>query len=254
MIPAVDGLAAFGPATAAACLIAGYLIVGEPVVGMVLHRRFEASLRHDPAARTWLYQRLLVLEWGLVALVAGVVLLAPSVGWAELGLRWPDRRPQVAAAIVAVLVLAFLVVSTRMLRASVPRSVDTAALAAAAPQAVTALVPRSRVERRWFGLVAVTAGICEEVLYRGFLLAVILAIAPGVSDIALVLLGGVLFGLAHLYQGLTGVVTTSVLGAILTYLYVGTGTVLVPIVVHAAIDLRILWVPVILLPPDRQDS
>lgn len=252
MIPAVDGLAAFGPATVAACLIAGYLIVGEPVVGTVLHRRFEASLRHDPAARTWLYQRLLVLEWGLLALVAGVVLLAPSVGWVELGLRWPDRGPHVAAVIVTVLVLVFLVVSTRAVRASVRRSVDTSALAAAAPQAVTALVPRSPVERRWFGLVAVTAGICEEVLYRGFLLAVLLAVAPGLSDVSLVLVGGVLFGLAHLYQGVTGVVTTSVLGAILTFLYLGTGTVLVPMAVHAAIDLRILWIPVAILPRDGQ--
>ncbi|MEJ7704018.1 MAG: CPBP family intramembrane glutamic endopeptidase [Geodermatophilaceae bacterium] len=61
------------------------------------------------------------------------------------------------------------------------------------------------------------------------------------------------FGLAHLYQGRGGVVTTSVLGALLTFLYVGTGTLLVPMLVHAAIDLRILWVPVRVLPPDGPD-
>lgn len=248
MIPAVDGLAAFGPAAVAGCLVAGYLIVAEPVVGTVLHRRFEASLGRDPDARSWLYQRLLVLEWGLVALVAGVVLLAPSVGWAELGLRVPDRAPSAAAVVLALLVLAFLVVSTRAVR----RTADAAALTSAAPRAITALVPRTRVERRWFALVAVTAGVCEELLYRGFLLAVVVAIAPGTPDLALVALGGVVFGLAHLYQGAGGVLATSALGAILTFLYVGTGSVAVPMLVHVAIDLRILWIPVSLLPTDGQ--
>lgn len=249
MIPAIDGLGAFGPAAVAACLIAAYLIVGEPVVGRVLHRRFEAALGHDPDARIWLYQRLLVLEWGLAVLVGGVVLLAPSVGWAELGLRLPDRAPNAVAVVLAVLVIVFLVMSTRAVR----RPTDAARLAGAAPQAIIALVPRTPVERRWFGLVAVTAGGSEELLYRGFLLAVVLAIAPGIPDLGLVVLGGVAFGLAHLYQGRAGVVTTSVLGALLTFLYVGTGTLLVPMLVHAAIDLRILWVPVRVLPPDGPD-
>lgn len=252
MIPAVDGLAAFGPAAVAACLIAAYLVLGEPVVGTVLHRRFEAGLGSDPDARIWLYQRLLVLEWGLVALVGGVVLLAPSVGWANLGLRLPVRAPDAVAVVLVVLVIAFLVGSTRAVRRSVRRTESAAALTAAAPRAVTALVPRSPVERRWFGLVAVTAGVCEELLYRGFLLAVVVAITPGISDLALVVLGGVSFGLAHVYQGVVGVVTTSVLGAILTLLYVGTGTVLVPMLVHATIDLRILWIPVSLLPTEGQ--
>lgn len=251
MIPSVEGLTAFGPAAAAACLLAGYLIVGEPVVGTVLHRRFESGLGSDPNARLWLYQRILVLEWGLVALVAGVVLLAPSVGWGEFGLRLPDGNPNALAVVLAVLVLAVLLASTSVVRRSARRTPDTATLAAA-PRSITALVPRTPVERRWFGLVAVTAGVCEELLYRGFLLAVVVAIAPGLPDLALVALGGVTFGLAHFYQGVGGVVATAVLGAILTFLYVGTGTVLLPMLVHAAVDLRILWLPPGLLPTEGQ--
>lgn len=250
MIPALDGLGAFGPATVAACLIAAYLIVGEPVVGTVLHRRFEAGLGRDPDARIWLYQRLLVLEWGLVTLVAAIVLLAPAVGWAELGVRLPDRAPDVVAVVLVVLVFAFLVVSTRAVR----RRADAASLTAAAPQSIVALVPRSQVERRWFGLVALTAGVCEELLYRGFLLAVVIAIVPGLPDAVLVALGAIAFGLAHAYQGVGGVLTTSVLGAILTALYAGTGTLLVPMLVHAAIDLRILWIPVDILPAEGPDG
>jgi len=252
MIPPVDGLTAFGPAAVAACLLAGYLIVGEPVVGTLLHRRFESGLGADPSARVWLYRRILVLEWGLVALVAGVVLLAPSVSWRQVGLRLPDHPPNAAAVVLVVLVLGFLLLATRAVRRSVRRTPDTATLTAAAPRSITALVPRTPVERRWFGLVAVTAGFCEELLYRGFLLAVIVAVVPGLPDAVLVALGGAIFGLAHLYQGAGGVIATSVLGVILTFLYVGTGTVLLPMLVHAAIDLRILWLPQRLLPAEGE--
>ena len=41
----------FGPAQLSAAVIAVYLVVGEPFVGYVLHRRFEGRLRTDPAAR-----------------------------------------------------------------------------------------------------------------------------------------------------------------------------------------------------------
>lgn len=250
MIPDIAGLGAFGPAVVAALLIAGYLVVGEPWAGAVLHRRFEAALERDRTARLWLYRRLLVLEWGLVALVAGVVVVAPDVTWGQLGLRWPDQAPGVLAVALGVAVLAFIVLSTGVVRTSARRGSQDAAGGALGSSAVVALVPRTTVERRWFGFVAVTAGWCEEILYRGFFLAVVVAIVPNASDPLLVLTSAVVFGIAHAYQGVAGVITTGVLGAVLGYLYVGTGTVLAPILVHAAIDLRILWLPRSILPPD----
>lgn len=240
MIPAVAGIAAFGPATAAALLIAIYLLVGEPVTGLVLHRRFESALRRSPTARVWLYQRLLILEWGLVAFVAGVVLVAPGVGWAELGLALPTG---VAAALTLALAVALLVAvgwGTRAVRTAAARGEQ---LPVSASPSVLSLVPRTSAERRWFAAVAVTAGCCEELLYRGFLLAVLTALVPGTPTWVLVLVGGAVFGLAHAYQGASGMLVTGVVGVVLAALYALTGSLLLPILVHAAIDLRILWLP-----------
>ncbi|CAN5180839.1 hypothetical protein BH20ACT5_BH20ACT5_06330 [soil metagenome] len=253
MIPPVEGLAAFGPATVAALLLAAYLLVGEPVAGLVLHRRFEAALTRDRTARRWLYHRLLLLEWGLVALVAGVVLLAPGVGWAELGLRWPDRAPGALAVGLTIGVLGVLVLSTRTVRGSRRRAVDTDVppLPVPASPSVIALVPRTVPERRLFVGVALTAGFCEEVLYRGFLLAVGAALAPSAPDWALVILAGAVFGVVHAYQGRVGILATGVLGAVLAVLYLDSGSLLLPIAVHALIDLRILLLPISVLAPDE---
>lgn len=245
MIPPVGGLSSFGPATAAALLIAGYLLVGEPVTGAVLHRRFEAALGRDPRARVWLYQRLLLLEWGLAALAAGVVWVAPGVGWSELGFRRPAGSLSVVAVAVALAVVVALVLTTRAVRIAARRRPGAGEpFTIPAPPAVAALVPRTVPERRWFAAVAVTAGCCEELLYRGLLFAVLSALAPGLPGWLLVLIGGVAFGMAHAYQGASGVVATGAVGAVLTALYLLSGSLLLPILVHVAVDLRILWIPV----------
>jgi uncharacterized protein len=183
---------------------------------------------------------------------------ARHVTAAQVGLvvprRWPGLLSWLACAVLLVLVL----ISTRTLRSG--------ALAGPAPEvlrrtrpgearhaeppgaAALALLPRSRSERRLFALVGLTAGICEEWLYRGFFLAVVAALAPGLPTVALVLVLAAAFGLAHAYQGVSGITTTGVLGGVLAGVYVATGSLLLPVLLHAAIDLRFLLVPSSALP------
>ncbi len=253
-----DTLADFGPAALAAVVVAGYLVVGEPVVGHVLHRRFEDRMRTDARARRSFYLRLLVLEWGLSLLVLVVSLAAPDVAGGQLGLRWPKAWPGWVTGGAALLLLAFVVASTRALRSG--------ALADAPPPvhrpgegrhseppvpSTVALLPRSRTERRLFAVVGVTAGVCEEWLYRGFFLAVVAAVVPGLASGWLVVVAAVAFGAAHAYQGLGGVLLTGVLGGVFAALYLQTGSLLLPVLLHAAVDLRFLLVPSSALPPLR---
>ena len=248
-------LADLGPAALSAVVVAGYLVVGEPVVGHVLHRRFEGRLRTDDGARRSFYTRLLVLEWGLAVLALVVWLSAPGVDAAAVGLRWPQSWPGPIAVAATVLVLGFVVVSTRALRsgglaraAAELRRPGEGRHAEPAVHATLALLPRTTAERRLFTLVGVTAGVCEEWLYRGFLLAVVAAIGGGLPTPALVGIGALAFGLAHAYQGVAGIVTTGVLGGVMAGLYLGTGSLLLPVVLHALIDLRFLLVPTSALP------
>ncbi|HEX2072258.1 MAG TPA: CPBP family intramembrane glutamic endopeptidase [Geodermatophilus sp.] len=248
-------LADFGPAALSAVVVAGYLVLGEPLVGHVLHRRFEGRLRSDTGARRSFYRRLLVLEWGLALLALVVWLSAPGVDAAQVGLVWPRQWPGAVSGAAAVLVLLFVVASTRALRggalaqAGPPARRPGAGRHAEPPvHATLALLPRTRVERRLFTLVGVTAGVCEEWLYRGFFLAVAAALAGGLSAPALVVVAAAGFGVAHAYQGIAGVVTTGVLGGVLAGLYVDTGSLLLPVLLHVIIDLRFLLVPAAALP------
>ena len=61
-----------------------------------------------------------------------------------------------------------------------------------------ALAPVTQQEGRAFVLVSVTAGVCEEILYRGILLTVLI---PAVGLWPAVGLSSVIFGMGHAYQG-----------------------------------------------------
>ena len=252
------GFADFGPAQLSAAVIAVYLVVGEPFVGYVLHRRFEGRLRTDPAARRSFYRRLLVLEWGLALVTLVVWWAAPGVTAADVGLVGLAGWPGPVVWVVCAVLLALVLVSTRALRSGALAGPPPEVLRRTRPgearhaeppgQATLALLPRSRSERRLFAVVGVTAGVCEEWLYRGFFLAVVVALAPGLPDVALAVVAALAFGLAHAYQGLSGVLTTGVLGGLLASVYLATGSLLLPVLLHAVIDLRFLLVPASALP------
>ncbi len=249
-------LDAFGPAALSAVVVGVYLVVGEPLVGHVLHRRFEGRLRTDPAARRSFYLRLLVLEWGLALLALVLWLAAPGVDAAAVGLVWPTGLPGPVTGTATVLVLLFSLASVRALRSGAlaravpPQGAPSAPGRHAEPpgQATLALLPRSPSERRLFSVVGVTAGVCEEWLYRGFFLAVVAAVGGDLPAVVLVAVGAVAFGLAHAYQGLPGIVLTGVLGGLFAALYLETGSLLLPVLLHAAVDLRFLLVPASALP------
>ncbi|HOC01089.1 MAG TPA: type II CAAX endopeptidase family protein [Verrucomicrobiota bacterium] len=96
------------------------------------------------------------------------------------------------------------------------------------------MVPRDRHERRlWMGL-SLTAGLCEEVLYRGFLIWYLMMLLPAM---AAVLLAAIVFGAAHLYLGWgVGVLRATIVGVVLGVAYLVTGTLWVPMALHAIVD------------------
>src|SRR4029077_18650022 len=96
------------------------------------------------------------------------------------------------------------------------------------------LLPHSRDELRWFTALSVTAGVCEELLYRGFLFWVLKAYV-GIALAALI--GVILFGALHLYQGKRGAFKAGMAGLAMTIIVLLTGWLVPAMVVHALVDL-----------------
>jgi membrane protease YdiL (CAAX protease family) len=95
-------------------------------------------------------------------------------------------------------------------------------------------VPRNAGERRSFIALAITAGVCEELLYRGFLLWYL---APFAGLAGAVAVGTLVFGLAHAYQGPRNAGRAAIAGLAHWGIYLATGSIVPGMVLHAAIDL-----------------
>jgi len=106
----------------------------------------------------------------------------------------------------------------------------------------SALIPTTAHERMIWAAVAISAGICEEVVFRGWLLSTLHG-TVGLSGVALVAVAAALFGCAHIYQGPTGVFLTALAGALFCLLYIATGSLLVPIALHILVDIRFAILP-----------
>ncbi|SEK89355.1 CAAX protease self-immunity [Sphingomonas palmae] len=103
---------------------------------------------------------------------------------------------------------------------------------------IGAVLPRGRGELGWGVLLSLVAGVCEECFFR-LLIPLLATIVTGEPVVAFVL-STLLFGAAHRYQGWTGVIATTLVGALLAYAYVATASLWVAIGLHVFIDLNAL--------------
>jgi membrane protease YdiL (CAAX protease family) len=181
-----------------------------------------------PSARVRSYREVVGAEWSLAALTGAVWLLYHR-SFEELGFgsMWG------AGSRIAIVATALLIVVLIGQRVAVLRNPAAQRRALDQQGSVEPVLPRTADELRWFRGVALTAGVCEELMFRGFLLWYFDAWFPvGVAAVATT----VLFGLAHAYQGPRGVVLTGLVGALFVGLRLLSGSLWVPMLLHAFWD------------------
>ncbi|WP_441004481.1 CPBP family intramembrane glutamic endopeptidase [Pseudocolwellia agarivorans] len=96
------------------------------------------------------------------------------------------------------------------------------------------LLPETKNEMLVFTLiVSVTAGICEELIFRAYLFTLI---DNHMGIVAAIVLSSIIFGLWHIYLGWQEVIRTSVMGSIFCGIYIITGNIIIPILIHIFVD------------------
>ena len=155
--------------------------------------------------RVRMYERTIVTELAMLGLVLLGVALARSPLTTVLGEGWRSVSEVLRDFGIGI---AFSIVSTLLLSTlnSVLHSADT-------DRAVRFILPHGRFEMALWVALSVTAGICEEAIYRGYLQRQFMALTRN-APIG-VLLQASAFGLAHSYQGWHGAVAIAIEGALL---------------------------------------
>jgi membrane protease YdiL (CAAX protease family) len=195
----------------------------------VLWPMFLRRSQTDPGrARLWVWSAWMTMLWTLVA--AGVaVWLIEGRAWGALRLISPHGW-RLWGAIGLVLALAMTQGRT-VLR--IARSKRSKRIRLGNPD-VEKYSPHTRSELGWWMALSVTAGVCEEFLFRGYL---IWAFQPMFGLWGAAAFSAVVFAFAHAYQGVKGILVTGIVGSLLTLVVLISGSLLPAMALHALIDI-----------------
>jgi membrane protease YdiL (CAAX protease family) len=197
-------------------------------------RHVRAVESGDAGARTRIYRRTLMEQWSLTVLVLART-VASARPLAALGLRAPSGWP---AAIVLAMTLAYgilVLVQGRGLAAKP----DALARVRARIGPVRPMLPHTPGEFRLFVALSCTAGICEELMFRGYMVWVLqawLGLWPAV------IASMVLFGFAHSYQGVQFGLRAFAAGVAMGVIVLATRSLLPAMMLHALITVGSGWV------------
>jgi len=188
-----------------------------------------------PGIRVLAYIQAITTQWTLTTLALVLWFLSKRQA-TDLGFAWTGGWRLALGILIVIAAIVILeaqrrrVVSSAELQREFRGKIEQA----------SALLPHNPKELFYFNLVSVTAGVCEEILFRGLLIWYL----SQFMGLPLAVVGSsALFGLAHLYQGRKGIVQTGIVGLVFALLYVVTGTLWVVMLLHTLVDMNsgVLW-------------
>lgn len=206
------------------------LFVVQPIQGAIESRYYQAQAGAGQAfPRIRFYRQTAVVEWLFLAL-----LLAAWFDFgrplADLGFVMSGGPGFWAGAAVCAAMTAYLVYSWR--GATQATNEDKTRYAESFGNLIR-YMPQTKSELNNFYAVSLTAGIVEEIVYRGF---VIWYLSQYMPVWGAVLVSSLAFGLGHSYQGVSGALRVSLVGLAFGALYVVTGSIWLPIIAHILLD------------------
>lgn len=202
-------------------------LYGYLVFWPAFHRRAQAA----PAqARRRLWAQSMVEMWLLVA-VGAAIWWYYDRAWTSFGFAVPQGwRLWVSIGLILLLVVYCVLSAVSVARNAESRTSVRAQLGAG----TAAVLPHTNAEMAWFGGVSLTAGFCEEFLFRGYFIWVL---APWLGWWGAAALSLLIFAGGHAYQGWSGVVRTGIVGAIFTLTVAFFDSLWPAIVLHFLLDL-----------------
>ncbi len=216
------------------------IVIGLPIESEIALRIHKPRILAGRArARVYTYIYSICSLWAF----AMVILLVWGFGpreWADLGFQFTLRTSVLITCVVCSLIMGYFCLQLYQIQTSSDARAQYRKAAAAAG-GTHYFMPQTQTEYRIFALLSVTAGITEEIIFRGFLIWAFATIMP---EWAAATTSLAIFVFVHRYQGVQSLLPVTIVGGVMTMLYLASGSLYPVIAVHIVVDVlysAVVW-------------
>lgn len=212
------------------------MAVVQPIRGWFANKEFKRELAAGkPGLLKQTYKETMGILWLATVILCAAWLLADRP-LGDLGLMFDGSLANWLGVGFVGVVLIYFAGHVRKIKSSAEEAQGIIDQFNAEPD-VAKVLPVTGEEYTLYRGLSVTAGITEEILYRGFLIWFFAAVMPLWAAAALSV---VIFMLGHLYQGsVKAVAQVGMIGIVVTLVYLLSGSLVPAILFHILVDLGV---------------
>ena len=230
-LPGPETKAGFKPRLGTRVLLV-FLIIIWPGIGLTLLLFGETSLdldRLDPVL--FIFLPTIILQW-LIFLAVALGVFREQSSFSSIGLVRP-RPVDLPRAVAFLLVSNVILTGLQWLLSLVGLTVSAE---------VGDLVRKAGSSIGWWLALSITAGVCEEAAFRGYIMTRIKGLFPGTGWALPVLLSSLSFAAGHSYQGVAGLILLFVYGLMFCGLFLYTKSLWPGILAHFIQDFSAIFI------------
>lgn len=206
-------------------IIAGIVGLIFPLFILLTHKKVKTNINKNNKYRLFDYKQTILIFWILTFLI--------------LINHYADNKPtmnfypnfSIISIGLTVLILAFALFQYTTTKVSV----EGAIVVKEKLKNAYYYLPKTDNELKWFLFLSVSAGICEEIMFRLFLFEFLKEI---VNLIIALVLTNLIFSITHIGSGKNNLISSFILGLLFSMIYFFTENIWMAILLHISIDIN----------------
>ena len=206
-------------------ILAGIIGIIYPIYFLLTYKKVNKNIKRDNKFRLIDYKQTISIFWGLTILILINFFITQLP---QLNL-FPNFG--IISIVLSILVLVFSVIQYK----SSNISSENLTVVTDKIQDIYHYLPKTKGEFNWFIILSISAGICEEIIFRLFFFEFL---KENVGLLIAFVLTNVVFAITHIGMGKQNIISSFILGLLFSAIYYFTGNIWIAVLLHMAIDIN----------------
>ena len=206
-------------------ILAALIGIIYPTYFLLTYKKTNNSIKRDDKFRLIDYKQTVLIFWGLTVLILLNFFLnqLPPLN------LYPNFN--ITGIVLSILVLAFSVLQYK----SSNITYDNLTIVMGKMKDIYHYLPKTKKEFGWFIILSISAGICEEIIFRIFLFEFL---KENTNLFIAVVLVNIIFAITHIGMGKQNLISSFILGLLFSVIYYFTENIWIAVFLHIAIDIN----------------